>query len=65
MSLALDTVLDTACRAPDTLDDTSSLVSARTYKKGQHQHLLLPSYLVPDPCTSRRGGLGGGTPAPG
>lgn len=30
-SLALDTVLDMASRAPDTLDDTSSLVSASTF----------------------------------
>lgn len=29
-SLALDMVSDTISRAPDTLDDTSSLVSART-----------------------------------
>lgn len=58
-SLALDTVLDMASRAPDTLDDTSSLVSASTYETGQHRHLRTPSVPgSPRPARPSPGGPG-------
>lgn len=41
--------LDTASRAPDTLDETSSLVSAKTYNRGSVSISVLSE--DPHPCT--------------